>query len=103
MGGNPQWKQITFEEVKELCKAAKSYGRDSAYFRGLLPDTFAANVFTPHDLWQIITSLLSPAEYSLWELAWKCALNQLLRDYAGNPAIAALMLEQLAGDGILQL
>uniref|UniRef100_A0A674GI07 CCHC-type domain-containing protein n=1 Tax=Taeniopygia guttata TaxID=59729 RepID=A0A674GI07_TAEGU len=97
--GVPQWEKISFVEIKEIFKAARFYGRESAYFRGLLQATFSANVFTPHDLKHLCTSLLSPTEHSLWELAWKHLLNELLRGYARTPATVNLTIDQLAGEG----
>ncbi|XP_064267004.1 uncharacterized protein LOC135294964 [Passer domesticus] len=98
-GPRETWQQINFAELKEICKASRLYGRDSAYFRSLLQATFTANIFTPHDLKQLCTSLLSPTEFSLWELAWKRLLNDLLRGYAGTPATANLTIDQLSGEG----
>lgn len=98
-GKGPQWEQISFAEIKEICKASHSYGRESAYFRGLLQATFSANVFTPYEIRQLCMSLLSPTKYCLWELAWKRLLNNLLMRYARTSAIANMTLDQLAGEG----
>lgn len=46
-----------------------------------------------------MTSLLTPTEYSLWELGWKQLLTKLLQDYARGQARAALTMDQLAGEG----
>lgn len=46
-----------------------------------------------------MTTLLSPAEYSLWELAWKWLLTNPLRDHAGDQPWTVFTMEHLAEEG----
>lgn len=102
-GVNPRWEPIACGEVKELWKASQEHGRESSYLRKLMLATFSAHVLTPRDIKYIMTTLLSPSEYALWEMTWKRLLNQLLKDYAGDQTRVAtgavLTIDHLAGEG----
>lgn len=58
-------------------------------------NAFTAHVLTTHDLKHMVTMLLSPTQYSLWEVGWKTLLNQLLTEYAGNNTRASLTMDHL--------
>lgn len=93
------WQLIPYMQLKELCKAAKDYGRGSPYFKNLLQITFSNFVLVPHDIKNIISCLLSPAEYMIWERAWKKQLRQLLEIYHKDNNLAIVTIDQLCGEG----
>ncbi|KAL2307782.1 hypothetical protein Nmel_000762, partial [Mimus melanotis] len=97
-GANPRHEPITYGEIKELCRAAKHHRRDSPYFNNIIWAVFTAHVLTLHNLKYVMTMLLSPTEYTLWEGGWKHILNQLLAEYANDPARAALTIDHRAGE-----
>lgn len=72
------WEPSSYQNIKELCKEQKEFGRESEYFKSLLQATFSSNVLVPHDIKNLLSCLLSPAEYILWERAWKRFLRGLL-------------------------
>lgn len=49
-GVNPRWESLAFGEIKELCKAAHEYGRDSPYCSNMVLATFSAHMLTLHVL-----------------------------------------------------
>lgn len=53
----------------------KDHGRDSPYFNNLVCATFTAHVFSPHDLKHVMTMLVSPTEYALWENTIESIVN----------------------------
>lgn len=61
-GRNPCWKPISYTQLKELCKAAKDYGLGLPYFKNLLQVTLSTLTLVLHDIKNIISCLLSPAE-----------------------------------------
>lgn len=66
-GKNPQWEPFSYQQIKELCKGQKEFGRESQYFKSLMQATFTSNVLVPHDLKNIFPYLFSPSEYSVWD------------------------------------
>lgn len=66
-GKNTKWESIPYRELTELCKACKNNGRKSPYFKNFLQEIFSAHVLVPHDLWHVMSLLLSPMELLLWE------------------------------------
>lgn len=100
-GGNPWWEALPYEQLKELCKAGKDFGWNSPYFKNLIQATFAANTLVPHDI-NIMSCLLSPAKYMLWERTWKRLLQNLLQSYRRDPNRPNLALDQLGGEGDLE-
>lgn len=61
-GRNSCWKPISYVQLKELCKAAKDYGLGLPYFKNLLQVTLSTLTLVLHDIKNIISCLLSPAE-----------------------------------------
>lgn len=98
-GANPRWRPFLQADLKELCKAAREFGRDSSYFKNVLTMTFSTNTMMPHDLKTLMTGLLNTGEYILWEGAWKWQLNELLTEYKKDAAKAKYILEHLCGEG----
>ncbi|XP_015504899.1 endogenous retrovirus group K member 6 Gag polyprotein-like [Parus major] len=94
-----EWEPLAYGEVKELCKAARECGRQSPHFQNLMSATLAAHVLIPHDMKYIMAMLLSPTEYTLWEIGWKRLLNQMLWDHHGDQAWRELTIEHIAGEG----
>lgn len=98
-GANARRDQLPYEQLRELCKAEKDFGRNSPYFKNLIQATFAANILIPHDIKNIMSCLLSPSEYMLWERSWKRLLQDLLQSYQRDPNRANLTFDQLCGQG----
>lgn len=69
----------SYQQLKELCKARKDYGRGLPYFKNLFQVTFSTHTPVPHDIKNVMSCLLSPAEYMLWERTWKKHLRGLLQ------------------------
>lgn len=94
------WEPFPQQDLKELCKAAKEFGRDSQYFRSFLLASFDPRVLVPHDLKSVMACLLSQTEYLLWERTWKRSLKDLLATYQSNPQFGGLTLDHLCGQGV---
>lgn len=90
---------MPFPKLKELHKAAKEHGRGSHYFRHLLEATSAVHTLLPHNIRNIISCLLTPAEYMLWERNWKRQLATLVTTLYNDADKPNLVLEQIAGEG----
>lgn len=58
------WEPFPQQDLKELCKAAKEFGRDSQYFRSFLLASFDPRVLVPHDLKSVMACLLSQSTSS---------------------------------------
>lgn len=95
-GRSPGWELVPYAQLKELCKAGKDYGRGSPYFKNLLQVTFSAHTLVPRDIKNIMSCLLSPAEYMLWERTWKKQVKGLIQSYMGDGARVCLTIEHLS-------
>lgn len=80
-------------------KRALQNSRDSPCFKNLFAATFSAHTMVPHDIRNILSCLLSPAEFILWERHWKKQLRDLLPRYRGNQNRAHLTLDHLCREG----
>lgn len=98
-GTRATWALVSYGQLKELCKATKEHERGSHFFENLLEATFSVHTLIPHDIKNIISCLLSPVEYMLWERQWKKHLTTLLTTYANDPNRQHSTLEQIAREG----
>lgn len=101
-GANPRWEPFPYGHLRELCNVAKEFGRESSYFKSLLNATFSTNVVVPSDIKTVMSSLLSDAQYWIWERSWNRKLKELLEMYGADPQKAFLTLVHLMGEGNME-
>lgn len=84
----PRWEPFPFVHLRDLCKAQRDFGQESSYFKSLVWAAFITNILVPHDIKSIMSCILSPAEFLLWERSWKTLLRDLLQCYQRDPTRA---------------
>ncbi|KAF4803628.1 hypothetical protein TURU_014458 [Turdus rufiventris] len=92
---NPKWAPLTQDITKDLRQAMKESGLGSPYFKQLLKCT-SINYYLVHfDLRYITMTILTDAQFMLWEVKWKRALTKLRESCARGPH-RKLAMDQLA-------
>lgn len=84
--------------MKELTKAAKDYGRNSPYFRIALEITFSGHTLVPCYIRYLMTILLSPTEFMLWETQRKKLLKPLIAKHEVGDRDAKDAMDTLSGE-----
>lgn len=62
-GSNPRGEPFPYNHLRELCKVAKEFGRESSYFKSVLHATVATNVMVPVGIRMVMTSLLDELQF----------------------------------------
>lgn len=98
-GLNPQWRPFSHNDLKEVTKVFKEYGKDSQYFKNIFSATCTAQPLVPHDIKHVISCLLSSTQFKLWLGLWKEQLTEHLPIITRDPNHANLTLDHLCGEG----
>lgn len=98
-GANPRWEPVPYACLRDLCKAANEFGRESSYFKGLLCATFYTHVRVPSDIKIVMRCLLPGVEFWIWERFWKRRLKNLLEVYKRDSLKAFITMDHLLGEG----
>lgn len=99
LGANLRWEPLPYGHLKELCQTAEEFGRDLPYFKSLMHATFVTNVLVPHDIKTVMDTLLTLAQFWIWEQSWKRQLEELLEIYKTDHLRAYLTMGHLCGEG----
>lgn len=76
-GQNPRWERMSHETLKDLGKAAQTFGLDSQYFKQMLKTTFTMYDLTPYDIRSIVSMVFTDTQNLMWEKRWRRYLTEL--------------------------
>nr|XP_021381194.1 endogenous retrovirus group K member 5 Gag polyprotein-like [Lonchura striata domestica] len=104
-GQNPRWEPLSYESIRELCKAKHEFGERSEFFKSILKATLGSKTLVPAELRHLFNCLLSQSEFKMWERTWKRLAGDQLPEILQSPTYSTdiedeeITLEHLVGEG----